>query len=142
MTLLQSCQRTEYASSTLSYFAHIHIRLAPVGLDHIFNPLQVCVRSHREAHGVKPLLMPDWIYQKHQHLLFQPSQLAFLLLFIPLFSSCHPRLLQRNGFGICSGPTSGAKPSNMDFHPTTVSLSSRLCGLLLLSLWFPIGSTV
>lgn len=90
VTPLQSCRRTEYASSTLSYFTHTHIRLTPVGLDHIFNPLQVCVRSHREAHGVKPLLMPDWIYQKHQHLLFQPSQLAFLLLFIPLFSSCHP----------------------------------------------------
>lgn len=83
VTLFTKLDRwTEYIVTEL-FHSHTHIRLAPVGLDHIFNPLQVCVGSHREAHGVKPLFTPHWIYQKHWHLIFQPSQLAFLLLFIP-----------------------------------------------------------
>lgn len=115
-----------------------HIRLAPVGLDHIFNPLQVCDRSQWEAHGVKPLLTPDWIYQKHRHLLFQPTQLAFLLLFILFFSSSFRGMV----LAFAAAQPLGHNQANMDFHPTAVSLSSSLCRLLLLPFRFPIGSPV
>lgn len=90
---------------------HTHIRLAPVGLDHIFNPLQVCDRSQWEGPWCEASLNAWLDLSKTQ----TPSLLTNSACISPFI---HPTFLlqvQRNGFGICSGPTFGAQPSKHGF---------------------------